>query len=669
MQHSLKNIKHMLMFVFVLLAAVKGQSLILDQSSISFDDLTGLTPQTIKFKLSSKPAGSVVVRLSPTSDPFFIDQCIFQFTTSDWNVEKSATVSVKMVSEAAGATRSSTISILIDRQTLTSNTCDHSTQNVPLTYTARPSGSGNFWGFGSLTSLDGEVVTFVPTAAGTLYLIKSDSLDLQVDMEICDIATNSFCVTNVYLRYYRSVYSRKLNYVTGVLTESITNFPFNPSIVDTDSTDRFYATLQSAINIDIKKVQDATTGAYYSLVIFGVPGSYRNRVSGLAGNFDGVSLTNAQYLAQLTANIPNVPDSDKISLCGACSHTSYPIPFVCIALPGIPTGACDQIVVTTTATIIPTTVPVPPIPTIILPPDTVASIPSPTFVLPDPPAAIPDIHGPSTVAQTSSSLSATDTVTATITDSPSPIPSSAVTVPTTSVQLGIPPLPLKIGSDPWNIKSVQNTVAKITKVGNDQLQLTYPALCGAPKNKQCGPQSGMSFFAAPVGVFPAESVTFEYDVYFPREFDFKSTGILPGLSIGTGKVSSSTWRSRNSGAARLMWQLGKDGKTPELKMALDIPKEVITNSNQPIQKPLKPKLNDWNIISVTVTLNTHGKKDGSLSYTLNGSKMVQNNLIWRKSKLGLNGLAMTSWYGMNGGEGNPSAETAQFRRFRVAKHK
>ena len=284
-------------------------------------------------------------------------------------------------------------------------------------------------------------------------------------------------------------------------------------------------------------------------------------------------------------------------------------------------------------------------------------------------------------------------------------PSANVTatgIPAGAIRLGIPPLPLKKGGGIWNIDGTQDTEAKLAKVGNNELEITYPAKCGAPKNHKCGSHAGMNFHASPRGAFPAETVTMGYEVFFPKDFDFKNSGKLPGMWMGAPGASGGDWKS-NGGSARIMWRLKDGQKTPELVAYLYIPTEVAGGNQEAAVKKqriksahqsgssdhttgidvfghdtktaaagtlLKPKVGDWNTIVYTVKLNSIGKTDGSISLSLNGVTRTQNNMTWRKSKLMINGLMMSSWFGGSDIKkfGNTQDEKARFRNFWVKKN-
>ena len=648
--------------LFVLVATVSGQALVFDQPSISFSDASDISPKTLKIKLSAQPDGSVLVRLTPPADPFIVSPCSLTFTRSNWNVEQSVTVRVKPYLSAAAASLTASISFSIDKQSLTSTTCVQSTQSFSLSYATLPSAtlsaqlsSGNVLPY-AITTFDGFAATLAHADGNSYYLVKSDTFSVQYKAEMCLLTA---CTTGFFVRYYDSTFEMAIDPVSGTVTATATN-PTASLISDQDSSENFSSSFDG-ISVKILRVPNCDVGSIYCLAIQEIvlPGSFKNRLSGgYGGNFDGDATNDS------LGTPPTVPTSDDISLCKACGHTAYNT-VKCSAFATIPSGFCAAIFTTVP-------VPTPPIPgPIIIPDPPINNQPpgtvTPPFTVPDQPVIPPPATSVVIPSVPSSSPSAP-------LPSPNPVESDPVIDPpnpSATIQLGIPPVPLKNGSGLWNIKNVQKTLAKISKVGTDELQVTFPANCGAPANNKCGRESGMSFFAMPKGYIPSESSTMSYDVFFPKDFDFSKSGTLPGLSIGSSSGANGGSWTRNSGAARLIWQMGAGQRSPSLSPFFNFPTEV-SKMTQTSAIELKPKLDDWNTISYTVKLNTPGRKDGSVTLTLNGVTKTQTNISFRKSKLTVNGLSMTSWYGTTKGDlatyGNPQSEAIRFRNFSVKKN-
>ena len=269
----------------------------------------------------------------------------------------------------------------------------------------------------------------------------------------------------------------------------------------------------------------------------------------------------------------------------------------------------------------------------------------------------------------------------------------------TTLQLGIPPIPFKLGSTPWNMVMVQDSLGKISKIANDTMELTYPARCGAPKNSKCGSEAGMNARASPRAVFPADSITLGYEVFFPKNFEFTRAGKLPGFWIGEPSASGGDWK-RNGGSARIMWRLDKGKKVPYFVAYLYIPTQIaignqkkavqmqnITDSNQTggsdgstgldvfvprnsTDKGLQMKPGEWNFVEYTIKLNTKGKTDGSITVSINGNMRTQQKMTWRSTDLKVNGIMLSSWFGGRDIKifGNATPQKSQFRNFWVRKN-
>ena len=669
--YYLTNIYMLCLAILALLSSrmATGQLLVFDKTSIAFGDLGNIMPVTVNIKLSVQPVGSVFVRIIIPPSQFYTATCNLVFTRDNWNVNQQISVAIQGFYQPGIV--SSSVIFNIDAQTLTSNTCQQSSDTISLTYDSRLGKAGYFSGTGALQSFDGEITTFQPAAAGMFYVIKSNRFGMQVKMQICNVATSDYCVTELHVRYYDSTYKFVIDPASGAILSDTVNNPSFPSFVKIPA-----GTMTNFVFDDNSLgfgISDYSVGSGYFAIFtsFSIQGSFMTRISGFTGNFDGTKVSDAQYLTDLQANPPLVPDSDKISLCGVCSNSIYSRA-KCSSAATVPAGFCAALFTTTTTTTTTTSTPTPTPPS---PPGPIV-IPDPPInvnppVIDPPPFTVPDQP---VIPPPTSTIISPPVPTPPISSSlipPSPTPSQTPAPAETVLQLGIPPVPIKPGSGFWNIKSVQKTRAKISKVGLNELQVTFPANCGAPTNKKCGPESGMSFFAMPEGYSASESLTMTYDAFFPTDFDFENSGMLPGMSIGAASGSNGGSWTRNSGAARLIWQSTK-GKQPSLNPFFNFPTEV-SKVTQTSKIGMKPKIGDWNTISMSVKLNTLGRKDGSMTFTLNGVSKIQKNLTFRKSKkLNINGLAMTSWFGSaTGGDiatfGNQKAQAIKFRNFTVKK--
>ncbi len=88
------------------------------------------------------------------------------------------------------------------------------------------------------------------------------------------------------------------------------------------------------------------------------------------------------------------------------------------------------------------------------------------------------------------------------------------------------------------------------------LQVFYPKGSINPGRK---PQGGAQFYALPIDIENARSVTFAYSVFFPGDFDWVKGGKLPGLYGGHTGCSGGD-DSDDCFSTRLMWRKGGAGE-------------------------------------------------------------------------------------------------------------
>jgi hypothetical protein len=88
------------------------------------------------------------------------------------------------------------------------------------------------------------------------------------------------------------------------------------------------------------------------------------------------------------------------------------------------------------------------------------------------------------------------------------------------------------------------------------LQLFYPK---GSVNPGRSPQGGMEFYASPLDVHTARTVTLRYSVYFPKDFAWVLAGKLPGLYGGHTGCSGGN-AALDCFSTRLMWRQGGLGE-------------------------------------------------------------------------------------------------------------
>jgi hypothetical protein len=91
---------------------------------------------------------------------------------------------------------------------------------------------------------------------------------------------------------------------------------------------------------------------------------------------------------------------------------------------------------------------------------------------------------------------------------------------------------------------------------SSMLQVFYPKGSVNPKSK---PQGGSQFYAAPLDLRHARSVTFAYSVFFPSDFEWVKGGKLPGLYGGRTGCSGGD-AADDCFSTRMMWRRGGAGE-------------------------------------------------------------------------------------------------------------
>lgn len=103
-----------------------------------------------------------------------------------------------------------------------------------------------------------------------------------------------------------------------------------------------------------------------------------------------------------------------------------------------------------------------------------------------------------------------------------------------------------------SVREVSSISARDAEQSQDRsvLRVLYPEGSINPANR---PQGGAQFYANPLDITQAQSVTLEYDVYFPADFEFVLGGKLPGLFGGKESCSGGD-AALDCFSTRLMWR-------------------------------------------------------------------------------------------------------------------
>ncbi|KAG2073471.1 hypothetical protein BDR04DRAFT_1229992 [Suillus decipiens] len=165
------------------------------------------------------------------------------------------------------------------------------------------------------------------------------------------------------------------------------------------------------------------------------------------------------------------------------------------------------------------------------------------------------------------------------------------------------------------------------------LQLVYPAYSVNPSSKSPG---GAEFYASPLNLSNAKSVTMEYSVYFPADFDWVKGGKLPGLYGGHTGCSGGA-AAEDCFSTRLMWRQGGAGElylyAPKSKQtkALCSDPQSVCDSEYGLsigRGSFHYSTGNWTTLRQDVVLNTPGKQDGIFALFVNGMQAIKRTDIF-----------------------------------------
>lgn len=251
--------------------------------------------------------------------------------------------------------------------------------------------------------------------------------------------------------------------------------------------------------------------------------------------------------------------------------------------------------------------------------------------------------------------------------------------PGNSASLKGTPLPapgLEKGKVPWNITWIGNPESMSTEDGELKLGI---------KKGIHGMKSGAAFRANPWKKLPADSVVLSYEVYFPPTFNWVKGGKLPGVCFGTSENECSTggeW-TPNQGSFRLMWRengqaIGysymaiKGGPQPAFQAQGSAYKDITDTTERTGHDLWKKNGGDlklkkgWNTVTMELRMNSVGKKDGSISLTINGKNKAVRDVVFRQApNVKFTSVLVVSFFGGGSSEWNSPVDTyMKYRNFR-----
>jgi hypothetical protein len=205
--------------------------------------------------------------------------------------------------------------------------------------------------------------------------------------------------------------------------------------------------------------------------------------------------------------------------------------------------------------------------------------------------------------------------------------------------------------------------------GEIVMRVVYPKGSFKPSASIVG---GIGFYANPVNLASAKTVTLEYKVFFPVGFDFVKGGKLPGL-YGGHKSCSGGKSAATCFSTRFMWRTGGMGElysyadqSKQLPALCSVPPLSICNPAYGISSgrgAFTFATGKWTALKQIITLNTVGKMDGSFNIYANGVLVISyNQMNWRNSDFGFLGIDFETFFG--GSDSSWASPKEQFSYFK-----
>ncbi|KAJ3171759.1 hypothetical protein HDU87_008301 [Geranomyces variabilis] len=211
------------------------------------------------------------------------------------------------------------------------------------------------------------------------------------------------------------------------------------------------------------------------------------------------------------------------------------------------------------------------------------------------------------------------------------------------------------------------------------LQITYPAGTRNPKDGNVG---GTGFYASPIDLSAASTVTFSYQVLFPTGFNFVKGGKLPGLYGGHPGCSGGN-SALDCFSTRFMFRTKGLG---EIYLYVDRSLQVDAFCNVPPVTLCNPTYGasigrgsysftpgKWTSVSQTITLNTLSgktpKQNGRVQVTVNGKKVIDfaQVVFIPDTSVSFGGIDFETFFGGNDDSWiTPTTQQVYFKNFALS---
>ncbi len=190
---------------------------------------------------------------------------------------------------------------------------------------------------------------------------------------------------------------------------------------------------------------------------------------------------------------------------------------------------------------------------------------------------------------------------------------------------------------------------------------SYPAGTYKPSAKPAG---GTGFYATPLQLSNATTVTLQYSIFFPKGFNFVKGGKLPGLYGGHPSCSggnaavdcfSTRFMFRTNGMGELYIYVDQSKQVPALCL---LPPTTVCNPAYGISAgrgAFTFSTGKWMVIKQIITLNKPRENNGKFSVYADGKLVITfDQMSWRSAaNIGFIGLDFETFFG----GGDPSWAT------------
>lgn len=220
-----------------------------------------------------------------------------------------------------------------------------------------------------------------------------------------------------------------------------------------------------------------------------------------------------------------------------------------------------------------------------------------------------------------------------------------------------------------------NLVPNPTDSSEQVMKIAYPE--GSWNPADTNTIGGVGFYATPIDIpSSADTITFTYDAYFPKGFDFNKGGKLMGLYGGHSDCSGGK-SAAQCFSTRFMWREKGAG---EVYAYFDKEKQVsnfCSESGVICNADYGDSLGRgsfnwgtgaWHSVTQVITLNTPGKQDGGLEVFHNGKNIISmKNLFYRDGDFKTVGIDFETFFGGSTSDwASPKDQYAYFKGFKLS---